>query len=296
VSTGRQHDKATWRVDIKPEATGSQQTAAAAAVTAYAAPTDPITDMVLTYPGFYDTTGRVEVIPELNPAQVTKVILAIGQSNIASSFDAKYTPTYQTLVQNLNIYDGRIYRLEDPVLGASHRFSEGSWLGRLGDKLIDAGYAQRVIVVPIALDGSSIAQWDGGALASRIIVAVNWCRRLKLPITHHIWMQGEKDNALGTAGATYTAALQAIVQRLRDAGETAPFMLSQTTWSSGTTSSTIRTAQANAVSGPLNIVLGPDTDTLTAGYRQADNTHFSVSGSNGVDACAGLWATAIAAL
>ena len=59
----------------------------------------------------------------------TLVLLILGQSNAANYGDVKFTPP--SSVGNFNIYDGKCYRAEDPLLGAS--FDGGSFGSRLAD-------------------------------------------------------------------------------------------------------------------------------------------------------------------
>lgn len=246
-------------------------------------------ESALTYPGYNTTTSRTAVLPALVAGQTTKVILAIGQSNIASTVNAVYSPTHAAMIQNLNILDGRLYQWAEPMLGASQHSGGGAWLGRFGDKKINAGFCARLIIIPIASDNTTVAQWNDGNMAWRITQALALVTKLGLTLSHILWMQGEADKVAGTTANAYTSALQAIVTTIRNAGFTCPFVVSQTSWISGATGSAVRTGQANAVSAPLNIVLGPDTDTLD-GSKRHDNTHFNATGA---DECATLWAAAI---
>jgi hypothetical protein len=81
-----------------------------------------------------------------NPAGTT-VILTFGQSNAANSGEERYAA--RGAVHVFNVFDMRFYRAVDPLPGASH--DGGSVWGRVGDKLIDAGRARSILIVPIAL-------------------------------------------------------------------------------------------------------------------------------------------------
>lgn len=258
-----------------------------------------ITETGFTFPGYRNTSGRTRVPSALNPSLTNKVACFLGQSTGgASEIDGTYTPT--KLVHNLNIYDGRCYQLVDPLLGPSNRFAGGSWVGRFGDKLVSAGYCQRVIAASANIDGTSIADWENGICTQYIYLMINSLARARLTPTHIIQHQGEKDNLLGTSAAAYTASCQNVVRIFRRAGITAPYFVSQTSYVFGVTSAAVRAGQANAVDGPLNIILGPDTDTLGSLYRQLDNLHWSagdafVGSLNGANAVADLWSTVIRA-
>lgn len=246
-----------------------------------------INETGIDFPGFQNAAGRVRVPIASEPGVRTAVIIADGQSNISSTVDQKYTPGPN--VHNYSFYDGHCYRLADPVLGASARFGMGSWLGRLGDKMIAGGNWDRVIIAPMAIDGMAIAEWLTGRLKTRTPVMINRMRQAGLVPTHIIRMQGESDNDHNTNPADYTARLRAIVQIYRDNGIAAPFYVSRTTWISGSPRQSIRDAQAAAGSSALDIRLGPDTDALGNSYRH-DNTHFNTAGG---DAVSSLWAVSL---
>jgi hypothetical protein len=76
----------------------------------------------------------------------------------------------------------------NPVLGVDG--TEGTLLCRLGDKLIDAGKYDRVILIAAGVGGTSIVSWAvGGSVNHRIGVAINRAKSLGFTITHVMWMQ-----------------------------------------------------------------------------------------------------------
>jgi hypothetical protein len=117
-------------------------------------------------------------------------------------------------------------------------------------------------------------------------VAIARLAAIGLSPTHILWQQGETDNLNGTTALAYTTSLQALVQSIRDLGVNAPFFVALGTYISGAASPTVRSGQSASVSAPLNIIQGPDTDTLTGANRMADETHFT---ETGLDAQADLW-------
>lgn len=260
----------------------------------------PINDVGLGYPGYTNLAGKTEVSCQLDPNVTTAFILGLGQSNgPTSEVDGQYVPVNASAVQNFNFYDGKCYLLGDPVLGASEAFAGGSWIGRLGDKLIDAGWKQRIIFAPIAIHGTSSTSWATGQMSGRALALIN---RLGNNVpTHIMMMQGETDTIEGTLASAYMNNIQALVRYFRRANITAPFFISQTSYIAGVTSANVRTGQADLVSGPLNIILGPNTDAYTANWRQADNIHWTIGGQpgggalNGADAVAEVWKTTLAA-
>src|SRR5947209_476712 len=92
------------------------------------------------------------VTPAVANLAGTTVILTFGQSNAANSGEERYAA--RGPVHVFNVFDMRFYRAVDPLPGASH--DGGSVWGRVGDKLIDAGIARSVLVVPIAFGATYI--------------------------------------------------------------------------------------------------------------------------------------------
>src|SRR4051794_37689701 len=84
--------------------------------------------------GYAKLTAKTLVDPRLVSGENTAVIIVLGQSNGANHVNALYTPT-NVKVENFGVLNGGLYRAADPLLGCSG--SNGNWLGRLGDKLID---------------------------------------------------------------------------------------------------------------------------------------------------------------
>lgn len=236
-----------------------------------------------------DTTGRIIVDPTPGVGERTLTFVCAGQSNIANACNVPYAPTNVGKVLNLNVWDGALYRYQDPVLGASA--SVACWLGRLGDKLIDADRCDRVVFATIGMGASFVIEHTPGQPEnSKIMAAIERCRALSLSISAFMWMQGEADNG-NTSQADYTTRLQSVIATPREMGEDAPWYIAQCTLFNNVTSAPIRAAQAAVVNG-ADVLAGPDIDTLT-GANRWDDTHLSGTGAN---ACADLWMTSLASL
>lgn len=133
-----------------------------------------------TRPGWRFADGRTRSTPRLTAGETTKVIIGLGQSNIANSGQSAYTPTNSTKVDNFDIGSGGIWNAVDPLLGAGTNIGVGvgNWMTRFGDKLVTAGACQRVILVPCAIGQSSVTDWiAGGIFYQRMAVAIGACRR-----------------------------------------------------------------------------------------------------------------------
>ena len=122
-----------------------------------------------------DSSGRIRVHPTVVSGERTAVIIVAGQSNAGCHDDSTHIPTRASEVQNFNIFDGGLYHWDNPVLGCTSGTGSGndgsSWMGRLGDEIIASGWFGRVIFVPIAVLGTSCADWARGNHKSRIKVA-----------------------------------------------------------------------------------------------------------------------------
>lgn len=133
--------------------------------------------------------------------------------------------------------------------------------------------------------GTSIAQWlPGGTLfpnleAALAYVGVNGARSI-------LWCQGEQDTLLGTTEAVYQSDLSTIIVATRNYAQwDVPWMVSQTSYTLGQTSSAVIAAQQAVVNG-IDILSGPYTDQYGSAYRY-DNIHFNLTGQLAVG---GDWA------
>jgi hypothetical protein len=229
------------------------------------------------------------------------VLIVAGQSNAEPENSTIYSPSNPTKIDNFNIYDGAIYSPEEPLVGSGARAAGLALLGYhpgliLADALVSAGKFDRVILVPVALGGSSIADWTTGVLTSRPVVAMKrLAQRGIVPgmtnVTFaFIWGQGEADALAGTTQNAYTAGFNTVVANLKVAGFSGRIFIARQTLALGSFSAAVQAAQtSNAPSGVIDnangIYLGANADALVGNIcngggtcRQGDNTHFTVNG------------------
>jgi len=239
---------------------------------------------------------RTVVYPSINPGQRTWLIFFYGQSNAAGSMGGTgtsadyYTPT-STQVNQLSIYDGCVYQYQEPLPGVDGTM--GCMAGRFADKLIAANKCDRVILMCFAIGATFASDWAvGGGMNNRIVAAANRAKSnniLSLVNRSFICrMQGESDALSTTTNADYRASVFSEKATFVANGVTCPMYVALETWDGGSlpsNSSTIRSAQAAVVDG-VNILQGPDMDTLNNSYRWGGGTHFNNSGA---DAGASLW-------
>jgi len=236
--------------------------------------------------GFRDVNGKTLRSSVINPAEKTLILITAGQSQWTTLTPTSFTPTNPSKVDNFNVYDGANYNCSGPLLGAEYipANGDGNVSARVADQFVSSGIFDRVIVVPIALGGTEIAQWDTGILSGRIPVAL---RRLAsrgiVPASTGVtfallWGQGESDGLIGTTQSAWENAFQNIVTTVLAAGFAGRIFVAKETWSAGVVSSTIQAAQV-AVVDSVTVFSGGDLDALDASYRQSGNTHFNDAGA-----------------
>lgn len=225
-----------------------------------------------------DTSGR-----QLSPSTIdgdrqrTAVIVVLGQSNAANHGSGRYIAKHR--VDNFNIYDGKCYHAADPLLGASA--DGGNFATRLGDKLIEAGLFDRVILAPIAMGGTTVEQWAGeGMFNRRIVVLIRRLFDSGLTIDFIIWQQGEGNTGAGDIGGRqYRKNLWEVVDTFRKFKVSAPFFVALATFCGGphNNAENIRAGQKSAVNAKAGVFLGADTDLIGIEHRW-DGCHFSETG------------------
>jgi hypothetical protein len=208
----------------------------------------------------------------------TAIIVVHGQSNAANYGSARHTS--REAVDNFDPASGKCFAAADPLLGTDGL--GGSFATHLGDILIQAGRYDRVILVPIARGGASLAflNDEGAELTTNAIAKL---KAAGLTPSHILFQQGERDAAL----------LHQLVKRFRAAGFDAPFYVSRSAkcdYAGPKNTAAVRAGQLAAVDAALNIRPGPDTDTIGNEGRVSDGCHMNEIGTI---ANAALWAAFI---
>ncbi len=224
----------------------------------------------------------------------TKVILTFGQSNAANSCEERYTP--RGTVHVFHAFDMKFYRAIDPLAGASDE--GGSVWGRLGDRLIDAGFARSVLFVPIAFGATYIEDWvPGGQYYRRLVFALHRLKRAGIAVDMLCWHQGEANaNHTPMTADEYHDYFRAMLRGVREAGVKAPVYVALATLCEDgphpfQNSAQIRLGQKKVVSLWNRVMPGPDTDQIGIADRR-DGCHFAASGQ---ELAAQAWFRAITA-
>ncbi|MEN8722582.1 MAG: sialate O-acetylesterase [Alphaproteobacteria bacterium] len=251
--------------------------------------------------GENDVTARrpVPCDPFSAPDPRRAVLFTFGQSNAANEGRDRYLASDDVI--NFNPFDGKCYIAQDPLLGA---YGEaGSVWGRVGDGLIEAGAFDQVLIVPIAIGGTSIERWaKGGGLNPRITFALQAMAAKGLRPTHILWHQGEADRIKETTTARYVEQFGTIVETFHAQGVDAPLYPAVATYcymfdldqieAYQPAIDAVRTAQQRLPDHYPGVRPGPDTDRITGAAYRPDNCHFT---HLGLQAHADLWVKALTA-
>jgi hypothetical protein len=218
----------------------------------------------------------------------TAIIIVHGQSNAANYGTTRHAA--REAVDNFDPATGKCFAAADPLLGTDG--IGGSFATRLGDILIQAGRYDRVILVPLARGGASLAflNNEGAELTTNGIAKL---KAAGLTPTHILFQQGETDATSTTSAEQYVSLLHQLVKRFRTAGFDAPFYLSRSAkcdYLGPKNTAAVRAGQLSAVDEALNIRSGPDTDTIGNEGRNPDGCHMNEAGTL---ANAVLWASFI---
>ena len=220
------------------------------------------------------------------------VFLILGQSLCVNVGPTPYTVTHTGSVLQLDIYNGIFYQANDPLIGTGQ--TGGSWMSRLGDKLITDGKYTRVILVPACTGSTAVLDWSpSGILGHRTMVAFKRIRQSGLPLTGVLWEQGQQDVTNGTSSATWQARFAQVRGIAIGLGYNVDWLVAVDTMTSGATSATIQAAQAAVVDG-VHVFAGPNVDTGVPdpASRQADHTHPNDAGEANLR---DIWAAVIEA-
>lgn len=225
----------------------------------------------------------------INPVEKTLVLISAGQSLAANMITDTFTPTNGTKLDNFAWYDGRNWAAANPLIGTystSHNFNL-----KIADGIISNGKFNRVIIVPVAMAGTSINQWVTDYVAEptgyyRMIQAA--AKKLAAqgvtPSTTGVkflvkWNQGESDTRDGTTQVNYTADFNKLMSLCATDLPGAKWMVAKESWYIGAISTAIQNAQTGLVNG-TTIFAGENMDSLDATNRIGDNTHLNATGGN----------------
>jgi hypothetical protein len=224
---------------------------------------------LLSYPGKTEIDCPVQ-------DTMTAVLLVIGQSN-AGNYQGQRRQSPDDRV--VNFMGGHCYRAASPLLGADGRWGE-TWT-LLGTKLVQSGLYRTVVLIPVAVGGSSVHRWAaGGDLNAAMVAEIRTAKARRYSPTAVLFDQGAEDFALGTPEVQYRSDLQSLIDTIRAQGVCAPFFITRCSiggenWSED---NAVARAQASLADGQRGIFDGPNTDRDVTRFDRYDGYHFSASG------------------
>lgn len=231
----------------------------------------------------YKTTAGLTIrSPAINSALKTLVLVVMGQSLHCNTLPSLYVPTNSSAIDNANIYDGALYSIGGPLLGCTFvptgTLTPGNLSAMLADKLVPT--FDRVILMPIGIGSTTVADWATGDLVNRSQVAMaRLASRGIVPgmtgVTFAaIFSLGAQDHVIGTSQAAWTASFNTLKANMLATGFNGRIFVTQESFDGTGTSSAVRAAQAAAVDN-ITVFAAGDFDTLiSATYRQP-NGHFT---------------------
>jgi Carbohydrate esterase, sialic acid-specific acetylesterase len=217
------------------------------------------------------------------------VFLIVGQSNGGNHGETRFAARGR--VYNFNPFDGHCYQARDPLLGATG--DGGSPWCLLGDALVTEGFAPTILLVPVSVGGSTVADWaPSGPYNNRLKYAVERVRAAGFVPTHVLWHQGEADALFQTSAQAYVSSFARFVESLRAIGVHAPVHLAIASYFAlphgyEASQTVIREAQQSLIDPRNGIMQGPDTDLIKDRF---DACHM---GTLGLRAHAEAWKTAL---
>jgi hypothetical protein len=210
------------------------------------------------------------------------VIVVAGQSNAANYVETEESNHHATKLGNF--FAGKCAVASDPLMGADAEL--GSLWVRLGNELIRSRKYERVLIVPIALGGTSMDRWrTGGDLNKMLEGNLSYLSAQKLPVTHFLWVQGEADRLLTSPyrkdrGVSYLKGLESIVDLVHKYSH-AQIYVAQTSMcaDSAAPAEEILWAQGQIMVTRQGVLRGANLDAVWNAGDRYDNCHLTTSGA-----------------
>ncbi len=230
--------------------------------------------------------GKTE-IPCPDPARAI-VLVGLGEGLLANGASNLSRPDTNQVV---NLFEGRCYRLSDPVLGATGE--TGSLWPQLATRLAEET-GRPVAVLALAVHDTSILDWTGPdsratayALEQIAAARVNGFRPTAL-----LWSQGRSDHDRRLRPAVYRVRLEGLIRRFGAAGVEAPWLVAQSSYSGlrRTASPALRVAQDRVIAVTPRALPGADMDIYQGRYYRLANGDWT---HNGTVAAAEAWGAAL---
>lgn len=234
----------------------------------------------------YTDTSVREVAPAAEDDGRQLVFMTYGQSNSTNYGGGSYAPQRDVV----NFYNNAAYKYLDPALGGDGR--EASPWGRLGDNIIEAGYADRVVFALAGAGGRTAGQLATGQEYDYFAETYAALEKTYGRVDAILFHQGENNHRAFTGG-DYTPQFAQLKSRMREDGIDANFYLSRASFCGSTIDVELLRKQTAFIAPDEGIFAGPNTDELSDKKYRADfECHFS---AEGLAAVADMWVQALEA-
>jgi lysophospholipase L1-like esterase len=243
-------------------------------------------------PGLQDEPFGRHPVPCPATGSRTMVALVFGQSQSANQVQERFVGGKGVF----NYLRGHCYQAVDPLLGTGG--DKGNVWTLVGTELVAQKQFDAVVLVTIAIGGTSIAQWaPGGRLNAHLMDAVTAIAPV-FPFTHVFIALGETDFLSQTPPEDFFQKFAALIASLRHSGIDAPIFVAiesgfcDAAATPAKPGNPIAEAQRRIIATQEGVYLGADTDAIDAPSDRYDGCHMTGSGARKL---AKLWAAAIAA-
>jgi hypothetical protein len=236
-----------------------------------------------TFDEFGRLTGKVqsEAVDCLTQDARTAVFLIVGQSNAGNHGGQHTMSEYGPRI--VNFFDGHCYLASSPLLGSTGTW--GEYWTEVANQLVHSGRFEKIVLVPAAVSGSSIARWSAsGDLNLMLRHTMDRVAATRFEITHVLWHQGETDAAIGMREEDYRSHFLSFIGSLRGMGVMAPVYVSVATKclvaAPYSENSPIARAQATLASIEFGVRTGINSDQLLGEVDRYDGCHLSGLGTS----------------
>lgn len=217
-------------------------------------------------------------------------MLALGGSNAANTADVPHRSGADARV--LNLFQGRCYIANSPLLGSSGRWGD-SWT-RLGNLLLEQHQVDRVILIPAGVEQSRVADWKPDGRLNPLLADLLGQTRPRYAITQVLWQQGEADFLAGTDPAQYRADFLEMKETLSRGGVRAPILVAVATGcghlATWRPDNPLAQAQRRLVASSQGILTGVDADRMLDEHDRFHQCEFAALGQ---EKLAAAWASAL---
>jgi len=189
-------------------------------------------------------------------------ILAVGET-VASNCHAQVSPP-EAGVYQLGP-DGVERPAADPLAGAD--CTNGSVWMPLGRRLRAQRHAEKVVFLPVGVEGARMADWLGkGAAQARLAAALQVAREKHIHFDYVLWFQGASDR--GGDARRYQQGLGQVLKQIRLGVDAGKILVARHSGCGGQADPALWHAQTEfARNAHLRIFPGPDADAVGTTFR-----------------------------